>query len=112
MVTERGACNTIQGPWKKPTEEGLPRAYGCCRGANVGRGMNIECLKGKEPPSWPLRTRLLLAQTSQESVTRGSRTLTSRAHSVSVKMSGSLLLVCVVHFHSFPFLDRCFTQNP
>lgn len=111
MVMERGACNTSQRLWKKPTEEGLPWAYGCCRGASVGLGMNIERLKGKQPPSWHLRTRLLLAQTSQESVTHGSRKLTSRARSVSVKMSGSLMLVCVVRFYSFPFLNRCFTQN-
>lgn len=94
MVTGRGDCHTVQGPWKKPTVEGLPLGMGCCRGPKVDLGMNTGCRrKGKQPPPCHFWARLLLALASEGAAGRGSRKLTCRGHVVSVQCEAHLAIV-------------------
>lgn len=99
MVIERGDCHTIQGMQKKPQWRGSLWACDCYKGTKVSLRMNTGCLKEKQPPRWNLRARLLLAQASKGAVEHMRKKLTSRARAVSVKMSGSLKVVC-----AFPLL--------
>lgn len=71
----------------------------CYKGAKVSLRMNTGCLKEKQPPCWHLRARLLLAQASKGADKHMSKKLTSRARAVSLKMSGSLKVLC-----AFPVL--------